>query len=143
MYLIQQVPEFNKVPEFDKALGGRPLLLRTPHPPRGREGRGPCREDYAATGLKSLTPGSNQPHQKADQYNSAKQHGPIPHVELKKTTVCCNLHIREHDLLCCIAMDWPVRLIYHDGVTLAVTRMQRQRILCFRSIRPGNANPAI
>jgi hypothetical protein len=41
---------------------------------------------------------SNQPHQKADQHKSAKQHGPIPHVELKKTTVCRNLHIREHDL---------------------------------------------
>src|SRR5258707_15349231 len=45
-----------------------------------------------------LDAGSDQPHQKADQHKSAKQHGPIPHVERKKKTVCRNLHIREHDL---------------------------------------------
>jgi hypothetical protein len=54
-----------------------------------------------------LVAGSDQPHQKAYQSKSAEQHGPIAHVEREKTTICRNLHIREHDLLCRIAMDWP------------------------------------
>jgi hypothetical protein len=57
--------------------------------------------------LDVLVAGSDQPHQKANQSKSAEQHGPIAHVEREKTTVCRNLHIREHDLLCRIAMDWP------------------------------------
>ena len=61
--------------------------------------------NYAAI-WRILDAGSDQPHQQADQRKSAEQHGPIAHVELKKTTVCRNLHIREHGLLCCIAMDW-------------------------------------
>jgi hypothetical protein len=54
-----------------------------------------------------LDAGSDEPHQKANQSKSAEQHGPIAHVEREKTTICRNLHIREHDLLCRIAMDWP------------------------------------
>ena len=54
-----------------------------------------------------LEAGSDQPHQKADQHKSAKQDGPIPLVELKKTTVCRNLHIREHDVLYRIEMIRP------------------------------------
>ncbi len=76
----------------------RSCCERTIPPPRGREGEGAVPRNYAAT-WRILDAGSDQPHQKADQRKSAEQHGPIPHVELKKTTVCRNLHIREHDQL--------------------------------------------
>jgi hypothetical protein len=62
--------------------------------------RTPLLKDFSVGrryGLSRLDAGSDKPHEKAGHHESAKEHRPIPNVELKKTTVCRNLHIREHD----------------------------------------------
>jgi hypothetical protein len=47
---------------------------------------------------------SDQPHKKPGQHKSAEQHGPITHVELKKTAVCCSFYVGEHD--CALLRQW-------------------------------------
>jgi hypothetical protein len=73
---------------------------------RAREG-GSYGEVAPATTWRVVAAGSDQPNQKSDQRKSAEQHGPIAHVERKKTSLSRNLHIRKHVQLCRIAMEWP------------------------------------
>src|SRR5215813_6609595 len=97
---------------------GRPPLLRT-LPPQKLS----CRENYTGA-CRILDLRSDQPHQKAGQRKSAEQHEPIAHVELKKTAVCRNLRIREHDVLCRITNVFACQPMYHGQAMLAVTGKQ-------------------
>jgi hypothetical protein len=80
------------------------LVSRLARQPPGDEDCGPG-EIMALTRPRIRDTASDQPHKKPGQHKSAEQHGPITHVELKETAVCCNFYIWEHGLLCFGKMD--------------------------------------